>query len=124
VGASRRPIPCYYPLYAKCIELDVAFQTQVGHTGRCFRPRPAGPIYIDQVALDFPELRIICGHIGWPWTEEMIAGRLEARQRLHRHLGARAQALSRRVRPLHEDLRQEEGAASPPTIRCCPSIAS
>jgi hypothetical protein len=30
-------------------------------------------VYIDQVALDFPELRILCGHIGWPWTEEMIA---------------------------------------------------
>jgi len=31
------------------------------------------PTYIDEVALDFPELRIVCGHIGWPWTEEMIA---------------------------------------------------
>jgi predicted TIM-barrel fold metal-dependent hydrolase len=26
-----------------------------------------------QVALDFPELVIVCGHIGYPWTEEMIA---------------------------------------------------
>jgi hypothetical protein len=65
--------PCYYPLYAKCIELDVAFQTQVGHTGPLFPSETGRPIYIDQVALDFPELRIICGHIGWPWTEEMIA---------------------------------------------------
>ena len=32
-----------------------------------------GTLYIDEVALDFPELRIVCGHIGWPWTEEMIA---------------------------------------------------
>jgi predicted TIM-barrel fold metal-dependent hydrolase len=24
-------------------------------------------------ALDFPELTIVCGHIGYPWTEEMIA---------------------------------------------------
>jgi predicted TIM-barrel fold metal-dependent hydrolase len=29
--------------------------------------------YIDQVALDFPELTIVGGHIGYPWTEEMIA---------------------------------------------------
>ena len=65
--------PCYYPLYAKCIELDVAFQTQVGHTGPLYPSETGRPIYIDQVALDFPELRIICGHIGWPWTEEMIA---------------------------------------------------
>jgi predicted TIM-barrel fold metal-dependent hydrolase len=33
------------------------------------RPIP----YIDQVAIDFPELAIVCGHIGYPWTEEMIA---------------------------------------------------
>jgi hypothetical protein len=33
------------------------------------RPIP----YIDQVAIDFPELVLVCGHIGYPWTEEMIA---------------------------------------------------
>jgi len=33
------------------------------------RPIP----YIDQVAVDFPDLVIVCGHIGYPWTEEMIA---------------------------------------------------
>ncbi len=65
--------PCYYPLYAKCVELDVPFQTQVGHTGPLYTSETGRPLYIDRVALDFPELRIICGHIGWPWTEEMIA---------------------------------------------------
>jgi uncharacterized protein len=35
---------------------------------------PGRPIpYLDQVALDFPELVIVAGHIGHPWTEEMIA---------------------------------------------------
>ena len=63
----------YYPLYAKCVELDVAFQTQVGHTGPLYPSETGRPVYIDEVALDFPELRIVCGHIGWPWTEEMIA---------------------------------------------------
>ena len=33
----------------------------------------AGPPYIDQIALDFPELVIVGGHIGYPWTEEMVA---------------------------------------------------
>ena len=39
------------------------------------RPSETGrPIpYIDQVALDFPELVIVGGHIGYPWTEEMVA---------------------------------------------------
>jgi predicted TIM-barrel fold metal-dependent hydrolase len=64
----------YYPLYAACVELGIPFCTQVGHTGP-LRPSETGrPIpYIDQVALDFPELVIVGGHIGYPWTEEMIA---------------------------------------------------
>jgi uncharacterized protein len=64
----------YYPLYAACVDLGVPFCTQVGHTGP-LRPSETGrPIpYIDQVALDFPELVIVGGHIGYPWTEEMVA---------------------------------------------------
>ncbi len=64
----------YYPLYAACVDLGVPFCTQVGHTGP-LRPSETGrPIpYIDQVAIDFPELVIVGGHIGYPWTEEMIA---------------------------------------------------
>ncbi|MFD4527071.1 amidohydrolase family protein [Streptomyces sp. NPDC058470] len=64
----------YYPLYAACVDLGIPFCTQVGHTGP-LRPAETGrPIpYIDQVALDFPELTIVCGHFGYPWTTEMIA---------------------------------------------------
>ncbi|AFM19276.1 putative TIM-barrel fold metal-dependent hydrolase [Mycolicibacterium chubuense NBB4] len=64
----------YYPLFAECGELGVPFCTQVGHTGP-LRPSETGrPIpYIDEVALDFPELVIVCGHVGYPWTEEMVA---------------------------------------------------
>lgn len=64
----------FYPLYAACVELGVPFCTQVGHTGP-LKPSEVGrPIpYIDQVALDFPELTIVGGHIGYPWTEEMVA---------------------------------------------------
>lgn len=64
----------FYPLYAACVELGVPFCTQVGHTGP-LRPSETGrPIpYLDQVAIDFPELTIVGGHIGYPWTEEMIA---------------------------------------------------
>lgn len=63
-----------YPLYTACVELGVPFCTQVGHTGP-MRPSETGrPIpYIDQVALDFPDLVIVGGHLGYPWTTEMIA---------------------------------------------------
>lgn len=64
----------YYPLYAECVELGVPFCTQVGHTGPLRSSEVGRPIpYLDDVALDFPELTIVAGHIGYPWTEEMIA---------------------------------------------------
>ncbi|MBX3415285.1 MAG: amidohydrolase [Pirellulales bacterium] len=63
----------YYPLYVKCIELDIPFCTQVGHTGPRMPSEPGRPVpYLERVALDFPELRIVGGHIGYPWTDEMI----------------------------------------------------
>ncbi|MCT2592718.1 amidohydrolase family protein [Streptomyces sp. N2-109] len=64
----------YYPLYAECVELGIPFCTQVGHTGPLRSSETGRPIpYIDRVALDFPELVLVCGHIGYPWTSEMIA---------------------------------------------------
>jgi hypothetical protein len=63
----------YFPLYVKCVELDIPFCTQAGHTGPLMPSEPGRPIpYIDEVALVFPELRIVAGHIGYPWTDEMI----------------------------------------------------
>jgi len=64
----------YYPLYAECVELDIPFCTQVGHTGPLRTSEMGRPIpYIDDVALEFPDLVIVGGHIGYPWTNEMIA---------------------------------------------------
>jgi predicted TIM-barrel fold metal-dependent hydrolase len=63
----------YFPLYVKCIELDIPFCTQVGHTGPLMPSETGRPVpYLDEVALTFPELRIVAGHIGHPWTDEMI----------------------------------------------------
>ena len=36
-------------------------------------PSVAKPILLDQVAIDFPELRVIGIHLGTPWHNEMIA---------------------------------------------------
>ncbi len=64
----------YYPLYAECIELDIPFCLQVGHTGPLQTSEPGRPIpYLENVALEFPELRIVAGHIGAPWTQEIIS---------------------------------------------------
>jgi len=64
----------YYPLYAECIELDIAFCVQVGHAGPMYPSEPGRPIpYLDHVAHEFPELRIVAGRIGFPWVSEMIS---------------------------------------------------
>ena len=66
-----------YPFYAKCVELDIPIQMQVGQS-MIYAPeqplRSVGrPITLDAVACDFPELKLIGIHVGIPWTEEMIA---------------------------------------------------
>jgi predicted TIM-barrel fold metal-dependent hydrolase len=64
----------FYPLYAACIDLGVPVCLQVGHTGPLRPSEPGRPIpYLDRVALEFPELVIVGGHIGYPWTDEMIS---------------------------------------------------
>ncbi|UCE30925.1 MAG: amidohydrolase [Burkholderiales bacterium] len=67
----------YYPFYAKCVELGVPIQMQVGQS-LIYSPRQpmrsvGRPITLDAVACDFPELRIVGIHIGIPWHDEMIA---------------------------------------------------
>ena len=63
----------FYPVYVACCELNVPFCTQIGHTGPLMPSEVGRPIYLDQVALDFPTLKIVAGHIGYPWTQEAIA---------------------------------------------------
>ena len=67
----------YYPFYAKCIELDIPVQMQVGQSliySKEMRCRSVGrPIYLDDIACDLPELKLIGSHVGIPWHEEMIA---------------------------------------------------
>lgn len=63
----------FYPVYAACCEMGVPLCTQIGHTGPLMPSEVGRPIYLDQVAIDFPELTIVAGHIGYPWTDEAVA---------------------------------------------------
>lgn len=64
----------YYPIYAACVDLGVPFCTQVGHTGPLLPSEPGRPIpYLEQVLLDFPELKVVAGHVGFPWVSELIS---------------------------------------------------
>lgn len=69
--------PQWYPIYAKCCELDIPIMMQVGqnliYQKDVRLPSVARPILLDQIAIDFPELKIIGIHVGIPWADEMIA---------------------------------------------------
>lgn len=81
-GASMDPFgaglyandPKMYPIYQKCSDLNVPVFITIG-------PLPVSgtkisfgsPLPIDDVAVDFPKLKILCSHGGWPFTREMVA---------------------------------------------------
>lgn len=65
--------PRLYPLYARCAQLGVPVCLQIGNTGSRWSSESGRPMHLDRMALDFPELAIVGGHIGWPWTDEAIA---------------------------------------------------
>jgi len=64
----------YYPIYAKCCELEIPVIMTTGTAS--FVPGAVidhvAPRYIDFVARDFPELKIIMSHGGYPWVDEAI----------------------------------------------------
>ncbi len=62
-----------YPLYAKCVELDIPVSIQVGHVLESMPSEHGRPMYLDQIACDFPNLKIVGAHTGWPWVEELIS---------------------------------------------------
>jgi predicted TIM-barrel fold metal-dependent hydrolase len=70
-----------YPLYEALQELDVVALFHSGQTGigagmpggGGIRLKYSNPIAIDDVAADFPGLRIIVAHPSFPWQDEALA---------------------------------------------------
>ena len=71
----------YYPLFEEIAALGAAVMIDVGTTGMgAGMPgghgallRHAHPASIDKLAADFPRLKIVMAHPGWPWVEETTA---------------------------------------------------
>lgn len=64
----------YYPIYAACVDAGLPFCTQIGHTGPLLRSEPGRLIpYLEDVLLDFPELNVVGGHLGFPWVNELTS---------------------------------------------------
>lgn len=71
----------FYPLYERCEELGLVVIMHTGTTA-IGQGRPGGlgyklkygrPMYLDDVAADFPGLKIVAAHPSWPWQEEALA---------------------------------------------------
>jgi predicted TIM-barrel fold metal-dependent hydrolase len=63
-----------YPLYSKAEEMNLSVGIHTGITySRKHKLSHEKPELLDQVACDFPDLKIIASHSGWPWATEMAA---------------------------------------------------
>ena len=61
----------YYPFYEKCVELGVPLSIHASANWTTSRPSELGhPRHFDVVACDFPELKLILSHAGYPWVLE------------------------------------------------------
>jgi predicted TIM-barrel fold metal-dependent hydrolase len=66
--------PRYFPIYAKCEELGVPVWIHTSVNWTTSRRMDYGrPLYLDDVCIRFPKLKIIAGHGGWPWVNELVA---------------------------------------------------
>lgn len=64
----------FYPLYERCVELDIPVTIHTGINFSLTRSVDFGrPLYLDFIACDFPDLKIVANHGGWPWVNELVA---------------------------------------------------
>lgn len=71
----------FYPLWETIAALNAPVMIDVGTTGMGAglpggmgaKIRHAHPLAIDDLAADFPTLKIVAAHPGWPWGDEMTA---------------------------------------------------
>jgi predicted TIM-barrel fold metal-dependent hydrolase len=67
------PVPLndkhWYPIYAKCVELDLAVFANVGVPGPRVPMMAQYVGHLDEVCYDFPELKIVMRHGAEPWED-------------------------------------------------------
>jgi hypothetical protein len=71
------PVPMYaddrrlYPIYAHCEDVGVPVIMMVGGTAGPDLSY-SDPIRTDRVLADFPQLKVVVAHGGWPWVNEIL----------------------------------------------------
>lgn len=61
-----------YPLYGLCSSLNIPVSMQVGHSAEPLPSWVGSPMTVDEVVMDFPDLKINLSHTGFPWINEWI----------------------------------------------------
>ena len=62
-----------YPLYQACSELGVPVLVHCGLSWSMVgQTKYARPLALEEVAQEFPRLRLVIAHCGWPWVEEAL----------------------------------------------------
>ncbi len=67
--------PKFFPIYQKCQDMGIPVFITIGPApvGGGLKMSYGAPGPIDDVAADFPKLKILCSHGAFPYTQEMIA---------------------------------------------------
>jgi len=64
----------FWPVYAKCQELGLIVTVHSSISFNVDRVLDYSHVnHLDKIACDFPELKLVANHGGWPWVLEMIA---------------------------------------------------
>jgi len=79
-GLKLYPHAGFYPndkrldlVYEKCVEYDIPVMFHTGIKALSWQNlKYNNPIYVDDIATNFPELKIIMCHGGYPWVEEFM----------------------------------------------------
>jgi len=72
VGAIPPNEKEYYPVYAKCIELDLPIAVNTGIPGPPMPGKCQDPMHLDEVCVFFPELKLVMAHGADPWWDVAI----------------------------------------------------
>jgi uncharacterized protein len=62
-----------FPIYTKCIELNIPVVINIGFPGPLRYAKFQRPIDLDDVCVTYPELMVVATHIGHPWHLETVA---------------------------------------------------
>jgi predicted TIM-barrel fold metal-dependent hydrolase len=72
VGAIPPDDRVYYPVYTRCIDLDLPIAINTGIPGPPMPGKCQDPMYLDEVCVFFPDLKVVMAHGADPWWDVAI----------------------------------------------------